>query len=146
VKTLTEAIRSSNRSSVITKGRVIQQFDRGYMLSSSCDISLQDDSPLATIPPLLSEPPMMVPPLPEPPMEAPPVPEPPLMAPSTPPSWTVHLPSYPPRVICKFCFNDSHEVKNFKQKSVGTAGKNLTRTKRYGREMKKSLRIQLLFI
>jgi hypothetical protein len=34
----------------------------------------------------------------------------------------------------------------FKTASVGTAGKNPTRIKRYGREMKKSVRIQLLFI
>jgi predicted amidophosphoribosyltransferase len=34
--------------------------------------------------------------------------------PPAPPPWSVHLPSYPPRVICRFCFNDSHEVKNRK--------------------------------
>jgi hypothetical protein len=26
-------------------------------------------------------------------------------APPTPPPWSVHLPSYPLRVICRFCFN-----------------------------------------
>jgi hypothetical protein len=30
------------------------------------------------------------------------------------PPWSVHLPSYPPRVVCRFCFNDSHEIKNRK--------------------------------
>jgi hypothetical protein len=35
-----------------------------------------------------------------------------MRTPPPPPPWSIHLPSYPPRVICRFCFEDSHEVKN----------------------------------
>ncbi len=30
--------------------------------------------------------------------------------------WIIHLLSYPPRVICTFCFVDSHEIRNHKCK------------------------------
>jgi hypothetical protein len=114
VKTVTEVIRSSNRAAVVAKRRVVQQVDGGNTSSFSCDISLQDDIPLAIIPPPFSELPMTVLPLPASPMAVPPVPEPSMTAPPTPPPWSVHLPSYPPRVICWFCYNDSHEVQNRK--------------------------------
>jgi hypothetical protein len=48
------------------------------------------------------------------PMTVLPVPTLKMAAPPMPPAWSVHLPSYPPRVICRFCFKDSHEVKNRK--------------------------------
>jgi hypothetical protein len=114
MKTVMEVIRSNNRAAVVAKRRVVQQVDDGNTSSSSCDTSLQDDIPLAIIPPPLSELPMSVLPLPASPMAAQPVPEPSITALPTPPPWSVHLPSYPPRVICRFCFNDSHEVQNRK--------------------------------
>jgi hypothetical protein len=49
---------------------------------------------------------MMVPPTLELPITGLPLPE--------PPPLSVHLPSYPPMVICRFCFMDSHKVKNRK--------------------------------
>jgi hypothetical protein len=109
VKTVTETSRLSNRAAVIAKRRVVLQVDGGNTSSSSCDTSLQDDIPPAIIPPPFSEPPMTVVPLP-----ASPAPEPSMTAPPMPPPWSVYLPSYPPRVICRFCFNDSHEVQNRK--------------------------------
>jgi hypothetical protein len=114
VKTVTEAIRSSNRAAVVAKKRVVLHVDGGNTSSYSCDTSLQDDILPAIIPPPFSEQPMTVLPLPASPMAAPPVQEPSMTAPPTPPPWSVHLPSYPPRVICRFCFNDSHEVQNRK--------------------------------
>jgi hypothetical protein len=111
---VTEVIRSSNIAAVVAKRRVVQQVDGGNTSSYSCDTSLQDNIPLAIIPPPLSELPKTVLPLPASLMAAPPVPEPSMMAPPTAPPWSVHLPSYPLRVICRFCFNDSHEVQNCK--------------------------------
>jgi hypothetical protein len=74
--------------------------------SSSCDTSLYEGIPPTTIP--------TSPPTPAPPMTVLTAPELPVAAPPTLPPWSVHLPSYPPRVICRFCFQDSHEVKNRK--------------------------------
>jgi hypothetical protein len=40
--------------------------------------------------------------------------EPPMMALPTLLPWLKHPPSYPPRMICEFCFEDSHKSKNHK--------------------------------
>jgi hypothetical protein len=66
VKTVTEGIRASNRSNLVAKRRVIQQFDSRNTSLSSCDTSLHDYILLTTIPlsppkPVLGAPPMMAP-------------------------------------------------------------------------------------
>jgi hypothetical protein len=119
-KIVTDAVKTSSRSADVAKRRVIHQLDGGNTSSSSCDTSLYEDIPPTTSTAPTPAPPMTALPAPVPPMTAPPVPEPPMAAPPpptappTPPPWSVHLPSYPPRVICRFCFQDSHEVKNRK--------------------------------
>jgi hypothetical protein len=115
-KTVTEAGRASSRSAVLAERRVIDQFDGGNMSSSSCDTSLHENIPLTTLPALPPMPalPMTALPALVLPMMALPAPTPQMAAPPTLLPWSVHLPSYPPRVICRFCFKDSHEVKNCK--------------------------------
>jgi hypothetical protein len=115
-KTVTEAGRASSRFAVIAKRQVIDQFDGGNTSSSSCDTSLHENIPPTTVPaqPPTPAPPMTVLPAPVSPMTALPVPMPQMVATPTSPPWSVHLPSYPPRVICRFCFQDNHEVKNRK--------------------------------
>jgi hypothetical protein len=81
------------------------QFDGGNTSSSSCDTSLHENIPLTTPPAL---------PAPVLPMKVLPAPTPQMAALPTPPPWSVHLPSYPLRVICRFSFKDSHEIKNHK--------------------------------
>jgi hypothetical protein len=76
VKTLTDAVRSTNRSAVTPSAR---RHSTG------------------TIHPPTPALPMTALPLPEPLMAAPPAPEHSMMAPPMPPPWSVHLPSYPPR-------------------------------------------------
>jgi hypothetical protein len=49
-----------------------------------------------------------------------------MTAPPASPAWSTHLPSYPPRVTCRFFFEDSHELKNTR---AGTVRKNLTAVK-----------------
>ncbi len=108
---MTEAVQATSRSTFADKRWIIQQFDGGNISSSSCDTSRYEGIPPTTIP---ASPPTLAPPTLAPPMTALPAPELPVAAPPTPPPWSVHLPSYPPRVICRFCFKDSHEVKNCK--------------------------------
>ncbi len=48
-KTVTEAVRASSRSAVVTKKQVIDQFDGGNTLSSSCDTSLHENIPPTTL-------------------------------------------------------------------------------------------------
>jgi hypothetical protein len=66
----------------------------------------------------------------------PPLPEPSMTALRLPPPWSIHLPSYPPRVICRFCFDNSHEVKNRKRDCWKKSDKNKAIAARNEEKMK----------
>jgi hypothetical protein len=119
VKTMTEAVQASNRSSVIVNRGVSRQLDSGNMSSWGFDTLLYGKITLTTN--LPSQSPTALP------MMVLPTLEPPMMALPTLLPWSKHLPSYPPRMICGFCFEDSHKSK--KTTIAGIVGKNLTAAK-----------------
>jgi hypothetical protein len=66
----------------------------------------------------------------------PPLPEPSMLALPLPPPWSIHLPSYPPMVICRFCFDNSHEAKNHKRDCWKKSDKNKAIAARNEEKMK----------